>query len=229
MEQVPSFVPILSRGRHRNPRRGGCFMEIASFFAGEKWSDHPVCTHPVLASIARNVNDFTSDIGRPALAPLIPEVIGTDNDDPRIGPSLVALCARETLPDAPPDRQRVLAAALVAAEYLLVPEHRHEDIVEFPWATRQVLLQVPDAARWAIGYVRAVRLTDKAYTRFAAPRAVEVAVATIAPTPDPVHDERLRGLLRSAIDETCRITLPAPVRQAHSWAAACDLVGSTTL
>jgi hypothetical protein len=53
----PDLLPVLSRGKHRNPRRGACFMELASFLAGERWSDHPSCTHPLLAEVARNVND----------------------------------------------------------------------------------------------------------------------------------------------------------------------------
>ncbi len=33
------------------------------FLAGERWSDHPHCTHPLLASVARMVNDNTPDAG----------------------------------------------------------------------------------------------------------------------------------------------------------------------
>ena len=58
---VPDGVPVLSRGRHRSPRRGGCFMEFASFLAGERWSDHPACTHPLLGQLARQVNDLIGD------------------------------------------------------------------------------------------------------------------------------------------------------------------------
>ena len=58
---VPDGVPILSRGRHRSPRRGACFMEFASFLAGERWSDHPRCTHPLLTQLARQVNDLVGD------------------------------------------------------------------------------------------------------------------------------------------------------------------------
>ena len=81
---VPDLVPILSRGKHRNPRKGACFMELASYLAGERWSDHPRCTHPLLASVARLVNDLTSDAHRSRLAGLIPCVIGMTSDDPRI-------------------------------------------------------------------------------------------------------------------------------------------------
>ena len=31
----PDVMPILSPGRHRSPRRGACFMEFASYLAGE--------------------------------------------------------------------------------------------------------------------------------------------------------------------------------------------------
>ena len=60
--QSPDVLPILSRGKHRNPRRGACFMELASYLAGESWSDHPSCTHPLLASLARDVNDHVGDL-----------------------------------------------------------------------------------------------------------------------------------------------------------------------
>ena len=55
---LPELVPVLSRGKHRSPRHGACFMELASYLAGERWSDHPACTHPLLAALARDVNDL---------------------------------------------------------------------------------------------------------------------------------------------------------------------------
>ena len=70
------------RGRHRNPRKGACFMEMASYLAGERWSDHPRCTHPLLAGVARMVNDHTSDQQRSRLTALIPSVIGSDDARP---------------------------------------------------------------------------------------------------------------------------------------------------
>ena len=73
---LPDGIPVLSRGRHRTPRRGACFMELASVLAGERWSDHPSCTHPLLGQLARLVNDHTSDAGRQELALLIPSVVG---------------------------------------------------------------------------------------------------------------------------------------------------------
>ena len=74
--QPPDLFPILAPGKHRDPCTGACFMELASLLAGERWSDHPACTHPLLAALARHVNDHTSDAGRQRLADLIPSVIG---------------------------------------------------------------------------------------------------------------------------------------------------------
>lgn len=77
----PELIPMLSRGKHRGPRTGACFMELASYLAGERWSDRPACTHPLLAAVARDVNDYTSDTGRAQLAGLIPSVIGLTGED----------------------------------------------------------------------------------------------------------------------------------------------------
>ena len=79
--------------KRRNPRQGACFMELASYLAGERWSDHPACTHSLLASVARLVNDHTSDEGRPRLAELIPSVIGLTGDDLHID-ALITSAAR---------------------------------------------------------------------------------------------------------------------------------------
>ena len=95
---VPDLVPILSRGKHRSPRKGACFMELASYLAGERWSDHPRCTHPLLASVARLVNDLTSDGQRSRLAGLIPCVIGMTSDDPRIDARIAWLADRAPAP-----------------------------------------------------------------------------------------------------------------------------------
>src|SRR5437773_328599 len=36
--QPPALLPILARGKHRNPRKGACFMELASLLAGERFT-----------------------------------------------------------------------------------------------------------------------------------------------------------------------------------------------
>jgi hypothetical protein len=50
-------------------------MEYASVLAGESFSDHPRCTDPVLATLARLVNDTTTDRGRQSLGRLAPGLV----------------------------------------------------------------------------------------------------------------------------------------------------------
>ncbi|HET8595919.1 MAG TPA: hypothetical protein VFM07_11780, partial [Intrasporangium sp.] len=116
---IPDGVPVLSQGRHWNPRSGACFMEMASFLAGERWSDHPKCTHPVLAAAARCVNDAVDDPTRQRLVVMIPEVVGLNPDDPRVDAALAARCATEALPVSSERAQHALAVGLLAAERTL--------------------------------------------------------------------------------------------------------------
>ncbi|WP_158647704.1 hypothetical protein [Actinoplanes sp. ATCC 53533] len=44
-------------------------MELVALLAGEPFSDAPTCTDAALATIARVVNDETSDPARQTLAP----------------------------------------------------------------------------------------------------------------------------------------------------------------
>lgn len=93
----PAAIP-LSRGRHAGPGDGACAMELASALAGEPWSDHPACVHPVLAAIARAVNDGTGDAGRARSAALVPAMIGTAPPGGDRGASwFLASCARLVL------------------------------------------------------------------------------------------------------------------------------------
>jgi len=102
----PAGVPVLARGKHKNPRKGACFMELASYLAGERWSDNPRCTHPLLASLARLVNDGTTDAGRSRLAEHIPAVIGMTSDDPRVDVRIALLSAHKALPVASAEPSR---------------------------------------------------------------------------------------------------------------------------
>ncbi|ADB34035.1 hypothetical protein Kfla_5019 [Kribbella flavida DSM 17836] len=112
-------LPVLSVGSHRTADHGACFMEYASYLAGAPWSDHPDCTHPLLALVAREVNDETSAAGRPLLAPLIPSVIGTAATDLRIAPALVARCLPLVAPHVSAQYARILVAAVEQADRTL--------------------------------------------------------------------------------------------------------------
>jgi len=75
----PFEIRVLSRGRHPHPHKGACLMELVGAIPGGPWTDHPACTPPVLAHLARTVNDHTTPHGRTRLARLIPYLI-TDPD-----------------------------------------------------------------------------------------------------------------------------------------------------
>ena len=74
---APDLMPILSAGAHESPAEGACVMEMASYLAGEEWSDSPACTHPALARMAQVVNDRLPDEERGALLDLLPRLMGT--------------------------------------------------------------------------------------------------------------------------------------------------------
>jgi hypothetical protein len=222
----PQLLPMLSRGKHRSPRTGACFMEFASLLAGERWSDHPACTHPLLAAVARHVNDYTSDAGRPQLAVLIPSVIGLIGDDPHIDARIALQCATTALPVVSADRQRVMAVSVLASERVL------NDLDGRPPGalgeqSRVALTQVPHAARWADRFSKGIRTSARHFRKHAAPSIVHDAVEGIAQACVPDHDKRLRDLLAQAIDECAVWVGRDPDRgrafEPEMWERACRL------
>ena len=196
----PELVPVLSPGKHRNPRRGACFMDLASYLAGERWSDHPPCTHPLLAALARDVNDYTSDAGRSQLAVLIPSVIGLTGDQLRIDARIALACARLALPVVAAGRQRVLAVSVLVGERVLAGlDGRPAGGLTEP--SRAALARVPDAAQWARVFSRDRPVTARDFRRRAAPCTVRTAAQGVAQACIPQPDQMLRDLLIGAIDE----------------------------
>jgi hypothetical protein len=94
-------------------------MELASYLAGERWSAHPACTHPLLAALARDVNDHIRDLGRARLAELVPSVIGLTGDDLHLDARIALGCARTALPVVAAGRQQIMAVAVLAWERVL--------------------------------------------------------------------------------------------------------------
>ncbi len=198
--QVPELMPQLSRGKHRSPRQGACFMELASYLAGERWSDHPACTHPLLAALARLVNDHTSDSGRGRLVGLVPSAIGLTSDDLHVDVELALRSATTALPVASAERQRVLAVAVLAAERVLTeldgrPAERLEE------RSRWALAQVPHAAQWAQRFSHGIHTAPKDFRRHGAPNIVRHAVLGIAQACVPDPDAMLYDLLARAIGD----------------------------
>lgn len=192
---TPELMPTLSAGRHRTPRQGACFMEFASYLAGERWSDHPACTHPLLAALARDVNDLTSDNARAELMPHVTRVIGLTGTDPMIETTIAILAGSAALPIASMERQRALAAGLICTV-------RKTDSAELNERVEAALESAPDAARWARNYLAATALIAPNANSRAAEAIVHTSVVSIALACVPDADARLIDLLESAIAAT---------------------------
>ncbi|GAA1949961.1 hypothetical protein GCM10009798_06490 [Nocardioides panacihumi] len=204
----PGGIPVLSRGKHRNPRRGACFMEMASVLAGEPWSDEPKCTHPLLAHLARMVNDYTSDAGRSRLAPHVPSVIGVHGGGLSWEVALSAGVAVEVVPDAPEPLQRVLAVGLLRCEEMttILGPSAVNSVDEI----RRAMADVPQATAWARRFVKGVPVTAKQFHTRTAPQLMTCAVRGIAEAGRPDTDDRLYHLLTAAIATARRLESPNP-------------------
>jgi hypothetical protein len=166
-------------------------MELVSLLNGEEWSDHPLCVQPVLASVARAVNDRVSDAGREQLVALAPRLAGTAEADWLVGARLVELCTERALQ---PSRRmsheewQELTGAQRTARYLL-SRGTSEGRARCSWPIRAVI--------WLLDRTR---LLNRAYT-YDASLQVAFAVAQIdaAGNADPA----LLALLNACITE-CR-------------------------
>ena len=76
LEEVEGF-DLLAGGHGKNAEGQMCIMEAVAYVAGERWSDSPTCTSPILASFMRQLNDRLSDEKRQELKPFIAKMVGT--------------------------------------------------------------------------------------------------------------------------------------------------------
>ncbi|MEW1953092.1 hypothetical protein [Terrabacter sp. NPDC080008] len=196
---IPDGVPVLSRGRHRSPRKGACFMEMASFLAGERWSDHPACTDPVLAELARWVNDVLDDAHRQQLVIMVPEVVGLKPEDPPATTALLLTAARAALPVATYDRQNLMALAILNAERVLAGREGHSTD-HLSAASRAALTSSPAAERWARAQLSRHGSSPAAVRPAGATKIMALAVDGIARAWVDDRQERLVKLLRDGID-----------------------------
>jgi len=199
----PDVMPILSPGRHRSPRRGACFMEFASYLAGERWSDHPACTHGTLAHLARMVNDRTSEAGRARLTPLIPAVVGLTSDDPLLDILLTVRPAGAALPIAAEERQHSLAVGVHVALGMLA-EYDGELTAESRELAETALRAAPGADTWAIRFIERVGPGRPGMTLRQCRDIVTGAVDGIARACCGDPDEPLVALLTAAVSDTAR-------------------------
>jgi hypothetical protein len=206
---VVSAVPILSRGKHRKATSGACFMEFASYLAGERWSDHPACTHPLLASLARQVNDRVSDAYRQQLVRAVPDVIGLTGTDLHIDTAIALHAATTALPVVGEEQQIVLATAIVNTERLVAELDGVRDPAPGPLG-RAALELVPGAAPWCRLRRAHSRGARRVFARQTAPAVVRYAVDSLAAPDVPDRDRLLVDLLLTAIADCRRWCDPPP-------------------
>jgi hypothetical protein len=187
-------------------------MEYASYLAGERWSDHPACTHPLLAELARQVNDFISDEARQALVELVPDMIGLTGADLRIDVRIALRAARTALPVVAEERQQIMATAVLTCERL------RADLAGCPakplsQESSDALALAPEAATWACRDTRNLSISQRAFRQQTAPTIVRYAVQGIARACIPNPDSLLHDLLVGAIEDCRTLRTPEPRRR----------------
>ena len=216
---IPDALPELRPGRHRRPEQGGCLMEWTSVLAGERWSDHPACTHPLLGHLARSVNDLVDDDGRAGLTLLVPDLVGASSDDPAWPLEIADVAARHALPAARAADVRVLAVALITVDRLLEPSDGRPPGMRRR-TTDDALATVPTAAEWAERFT--TEMGPPRRTRDLPLGVVDLALAAVAVGPN--RDQDLVAMLVDAV-ATCRALLP-PRREEiavpTAWRALAD-------
>ncbi len=198
-DQAPDLLPVLSRGKHRRPKQGACFMEMASVMAGEKWSDHPGCTHPVLAELARLVNDNSTDRHRSELAVLVPSVVGltSPDEDLRWTVGLTSAIASYAVTRVPQPSQRALAAGLLTMQRVISAH----GLVGVPGTEgiAAALADVPDEVRFARRLSDGRAVSGRVVRTQVAPAVARSAVKGLVTGQQPDPDHTLRTLLERAI------------------------------
>lgn len=211
---IPDNMPTLSGGKH-DPREGkACVMEYVSLLAGEKWSDSPSCTHPVLAAMARNVNDRLLDGERHLLVPLIGRLFGTAetgtaHERQVLNVRLTAWCARRVLEHSG-DHRAVALAAIEAAEGWCegrVTANAAYNAANVAYAAANAYNAYNAAASAAVNAAYAAAAYNAAYYAAAASAAAYAA--------------DLGGLLSGLIDEYDRLT----GRTEHREVSDAELIG----
>jgi hypothetical protein len=93
---APVGLPLLQAGAHLMAEDGACLMEYVSVLSGSTFSDHPRCTDPTLATVARLVNDSCTDAGRQQLTRFAPALAGASPVDARGTAAIVRATVRAT-------------------------------------------------------------------------------------------------------------------------------------
>lgn len=202
--------PKLARGRHKTSGHEACVMELVSLLNGEKWSDHPQCVQPVLAAVARAVNDRIGDEGRERLIELAPRLAGTATVDWLVSARLVVRCTGKALRLAAAQGQAGRLTATGVAEWRgSARRMSHEAWQELTDAGRTARYLVsrqagtepapcPWRVRAGIWALERVGLFKRVYT-YDAELQVAFAIAQLGGTPDA--EPELLALLEACITD----------------------------
>jgi len=216
MVRTPTALPVLSAGRHRGPRQGACLMEYASVLAGERFSDAPRCTDPVLGAVARAVNDYSSDVARQRLAPLAGDLTTACGGGDDIRRGIIRRCLLTALRYVNGRRRQVLVVGLLGLERADAGIDRGWDTTMLSLDSELALLGHDGDIDAAVDYVANLPVSVGEHARRGLSVAAEVAVSAIkdsAPEPDDVLHDLLVECIR---DYNAAVTGRQPSKLAWS-------------
>ena len=127
MSVMPGAVrwePHLGLGRHLHPDDGMCLMEHVSMLAGHAFTDAPRCTDPLLAELARMVNDSIGDDARSSLLRLAPGLASLPGDGRSATAPAIVLAVLDAVPRQWSDRGDLLRHRRRALRMAAVPAPR---------------------------------------------------------------------------------------------------------
>jgi hypothetical protein len=198
MTDDPATSLTLTWGSHLAPEDGVCLMEAVSIAAGLPFSDAPSCTPPLLAHLARLVNDASSTAGRHELVALVPALAS----------STAVASATECTP-VPDALDAAVQLVRACTEYALglhpTPLVRHFHGLAVRLGQRDAGL----TGRWPV-LLR--RLGASAFSRGPAHRALEASVTACLAVPDGERDAALADLLRTGLSASLRPATVWPCR-----------------
>jgi hypothetical protein len=219
MVRTPTALPILAAGRHRSPRHGACLMEYTSVLAGERFSDSPKCTDPVLAAVARAVNDYSSDDARQRIAPYAGDLTTARGAGDDVQRGIVRRCLLTALRYAAGARRHVLLVGLLGLDRAAAGADRGWDESMLSMESELALLGSDAGLADAASYVAELPVAVGEHARRALDVAAEVAVATIAESTDDA-DGVLLALLDDCVADYRRVLTGA--RQGSRLACSAD-------
>ena len=219
MVRTPTAMPILATGRHRSPRHGACLMEYTSVLAGERFSDSPHCTDPVLAAVARAVNDYSSDASRQRIAPYAGDLTTACGAGDDVQRGIVRRCLLTALRFAEGSRRQVLLVALLGVDRAATGAGRGWDDAMLSLDSELALLGRDSGLADAAAYVATLPVSAREHARRASGISVEMAVATIAESAGADADDVLFELFAQCLADYRRSLATTRQGSKLAWTA----------